>query len=119
MEKKWKVYGHSDGDKIPKELHAEVIQSVEAFEKTRPWYPRLRIRARIKNQFCYIEQIEQDGSFSPLCRLRYFERYGWSFAFYVWGSNRYQACTFKDGDLSNLDSAIKAGIQACEFVHLN
>lgn len=119
MEKTWSVDGHYDGDNIPKEMHAEIIQQVEAVEKTRPWYPRLRIRARIRTQFCYIELIEKDGSFSPLCRLRYFKNYGWSMAFYVWGCSRYQATTFGNTDFAPLDAAIKAGIQSCEFVHLN
>ena len=113
------IDGHYDGDKIPKEIHSEIIQHVEDFEKTRSWYPRLRIRTRIKTQFCYIELVEKDGTFSPLCRLRYFKNYGLSMAFYVWGCSRYQACTFGKSDFVTLDVAIKAGINSCEFTHFS
>jgi hypothetical protein len=119
MKKVWSIDGHSDGDKIPKEMHAEIAQQVECVEKTRPWYPRLRIQSRIRNQFCYIEIIEKDGTFSPVCRLRYFKNLGWSMAFYVWGCGRYQATTFGETDFVPLDRAIKAGIQSGEFVHFN
>jgi hypothetical protein len=118
MEKRWTTSGHCDGDKIPKEMHAEIIQQVEAVEQMRTWYPRLRIRTRIKSQFCYVELIEPDGSFSPLFRLRYFKHFGWSMAFYVWGGGRYLACALGESDFGTLEYAIGAGIHSCEFLHL-
>ena len=118
MKKVWSIDGHSDGDKIPKEMCSEVTQQVESFEKTRPWYPRLRIRTRFRTHFCYIELIEKDGSFSPLCRLRYFKNNGWSVAIYLWGCDRYLAVGSKAGDFFELDIAIASGIKSCESTHL-
>lgn len=115
MAKTWSISPHHDGDKIPIEMHQQILRQVEDFEKTRSWYPKFHINVRFKNQFCYLDSIGKDNDVSPLCRLRYFKNYGWSMAFYMWSTERYQPCVFSGGDFGTIENAIKA----CEFCYLN
>ena len=116
MKKTWGLNPQSGGMKIPIDLHLKIIQQIKDFEKSRSWYPRLRLNIRFKTQFCYIDLVEKDDSISPLCRLRYFNNSGWSLGFFSWSSERYEPCIFKSGDwFGSIEDAIKI----CEFLHLH
>lgn len=116
MSKKvWCFDPHSGGTRIPKEMHSKIIKDVHDFEKTRAWYPRIRLDIRFKSQFCYINTIEKEENLSPLLRLRYFNT-DWSIGFFSWASERYEPCVFQSGEwLGSIEDAIKL----CELIHLN
>jgi len=115
MAKVFTVCFHSEGDKIPKEMFEAIKEQVGSFEKTRKWFPKIKLKVRFKSQFCYLDSIEENNNISPLCRLRYFKNHGWSMAFYAWSIEKYTPCSFGSGDIGTIEDAIKA----CEFCYLN
>ena len=87
------------GSKISQQVYEELCKQVDAFASTRPWYPDIQLKARIKGQFCYIDTVEQrdDGErVFPLCRLRRLN-WGWSMALFTWSNERYEPCIFPNG----------------------
>ncbi len=66
--------------------------------RTRPWYPKIQLKIRFKNQFCYIDTVsEGDGRVFPLCRLRNLLR-GWSMALFTYSNERYEPCRYPSGE---------------------
>lgn len=88
----------SGGNKIPPQTHEAICKQAEAFAKARPWYPRIQLKLRFKNQFCYVDTIEEgDERLFPLCRLRYFDKARWSLALFTYSNDRYSPSLFSDG----------------------
>ena len=113
--KVWCFDPHSGGTKIPAETHATIIKQISDFEKTRIWYPRIRLNTRFKSQFLYIDTVENENDFSPLLRLRYL-RIDWSVCLFTWSCERYEPCIFQSGKWTG---SIQDAIKLCEFSHLN
>jgi len=107
----WVYSPHTGGEKIPPELHEELCKEVEKFARSRKWYPKIQLKVRFKNQFCYIDtQEENDERLIPLCRLRYF-RGGWSLALFTWSNERYSPCHFSNG---KAEGSLKDALKLCE-----
>jgi len=107
----WVYNPHSGGTKIPPENHEEIYKQVEAFARSRPWYPKTQLKLRFKNQFCYVDTVEAgDERFFPLCRLRHIHR-GWSLALFTYSNERYEPCVFSDG---KWEGTIEAALKLCE-----
>ena len=107
----WVYDPHSGGIKIPPHLHDGLCQRAGAFARTRPWYPRIQLKLRFKNQFCYVDTIEEgDKRLLPLCRLRHFTPHRWSLALFTYSNERYVPCLFSDGQWEGtLEAALEIG----------
>lgn len=105
----WLYDPHSGGVKIPLKLHEEICKRAERYACTRPWYPKIRLKIRFKNQFCYVDTIEEDGGrFFPLCRLRYFHDDCWSLSLFTYSHERYEPCIFPSGEWEGtMEEALK------------
>ncbi len=117
----WVFDPHSGGNKIPTrkqgQIHQRILQHAEQHYAGR----YLRIDARFRGQFCYIdayiepqlpdefdeqlfgvsrqEHIERmRNTPTHLCRLRYFSDDRWSMALYTYSNEKYEPCMFDDGD---------------------
>jgi hypothetical protein len=78
--KVWMYDPNSGGKKIPPTMHDEICKQVQKYACARTWYPKIQLKVRFKNQFCYIDTIsEGDERVFPLCRLRN-KVHGWSLA---------------------------------------
>ena len=108
----WVYDPHSGGTKIPPKIHEKICKQVESFACTHSWYPKIQLRPRFKNQFCYIETIEKDDErFFPLCRLRHFNFHGWSMALFTYSNERYEPCPFPRG---KWEGTIEEALAVCE-----
>lgn len=109
----WVYDPQNGGCKIPSCEHEKICKQAEAFARTRPWYPQIRLQLRFRNQFCYVGTVEQKrkGCVMPLCRLRYFREDRWSLAFFTYSNERYEPCIFSDGEWI---STLEAAIELCE-----
>ena len=107
----WVYDPHSGGTKIPPTSYEKICKEVESFARTRPWYPKIQLKVRFKNQFCYVDTTEEgDDRLLPLCRLRQVSR-GWSLALFTYSNDKYQPCIFHDGEQTG---TIKAALQICD-----
>jgi hypothetical protein len=96
--KTWAYNPHTGGKKIQPTLHKEICQKAERYARRRPWYPKIQLKIRFKNQFCYIDTVsEGDGRVFPLCRLRNLLR-GWSMALFTYSNERYEPCRYPSGE---------------------
>lgn len=94
----WVYDPQSGGNKIPPQIHKALCAQAEAFAKARPWHPRIQLKLRFKNQFCYVDTVEEgDERLLPLCRLRYFDQDKWSLALFTYSNERYSPSLFSDG----------------------
>lgn len=108
---RWVYDPHSGGKKIPPTIFDEICEQVESFARTRPWYPKIQLKVRFKNQFCYIDTTEKgDDRLLPLCRLRHMSR-GWSLALFTYSNDKYQPCVFHDGEQTG---TVKAALKICD-----
>lgn len=108
----WVYDPQSGGSKIPSQLHEELCKQAESYARARPWHPRIQLKLRFKNQFCYVDTIEEgDGRIFPLCRLRYFNQHGWSLALFTYSNEKYEPCIFPDG---KWEGTLKAALELCE-----
>ena len=108
----WVYDPHSGGVKIPPKIHEEICKQVEAFARTRPWYPKIQLKARFKGQLCYIDTIEEgDNRLLPLCRLRHFNLDRWSLALFTYSNDKYQPCAFRN---DKQEGTIEAALKICE-----
>ncbi len=89
---------HEGGLKIPPDQHASIIRQADAFAATRQWNSSYKLQLRFKNQFCYVDSLEKDGTVSPLGRLRHCRANRWSVAFYTYSNERYEPCYLPNGD---------------------
>jgi hypothetical protein len=109
----WVYNPHTGGVKIPISRYDSILACVDAFERSRPWYPKTQLSVRFKSQFCYLDMIEEgEKDASPLARLRYFRDEHWSMAFYTWSHERYEPCAFSKG---GFEGTLEDAIIACEL----
>lgn len=100
------------GSKIPPQSHEGLCRQAEAFASERAWYPRIQLKLRFKNQFCYVDTIEEgDERLFPLCRLRHFNPHGWSLALFTYSNERYEPCLFPGG---KWEGTFEAALAVCE-----
>ena len=110
--KHWVYDPQSGGTKIPPRSHEDVARQVESWAGSRSWYPRVQLKLRFRNQFCYVDSATQgDERVFPLCRLRHFGKGRWSFALFTYSHERYEPCTFPDG---TWEGTIESALQSCE-----
>jgi len=110
--KQWVYDPQSGGTKIPPRSHEDVGRQVESWARSRSWYPRVQLKLRFRNQFCYVDSATQgDERVFPLCRLRHFDKSRWSFALCTYSHERYEPCSFPDG---TWEVTIEAALQSCE-----
>jgi hypothetical protein len=108
----WVYDPQSGGNKISPQTHKALYAQAEAFAKARPWYPRIQLKLRFKNQFCYVDTMEEgDERLFPLCRLRYFNQDKWSLALFTYSNERYSPSLFFDGEW---EGTFDAALETCE-----
>lgn len=108
----WVYDPQSGGSKIPSQIHEALRKQAESFARTRSWYPRIQLKLRFKNQFCYVDTIEEgDERLFPLCRLRHFNKHGWSLALFTYSNERYVPCLFLDG---KWEGTFEAALEVCD-----
>jgi hypothetical protein len=98
MKKVWCFAPQEGGDKITPDKIKAIVAQVEAHERKQAWYPRYKLQVRFKNQFCYLDGIKEGFEPFAIGRLRFFNRLGWSLAFYAYSSETYRPCVFSDGN---------------------
>lgn len=102
----------SGGNKIPPQTHDAICKQAGSFARARSWYPRIQLKLRFKNQFCYVGTIEEgDERLFPLCRLRYFDKDRWSLALFTYSNERYSPSLFSDG---KWEGRFEAALEVCE-----
>jgi len=108
----WVYDPHSGGSKIPPQHHKNICKQAETYARARPWYPKIQLKVRFKNQFCYIDTLDKkDSRVFPLCRLRYLNTRGWSLALFTYSNERYEPCLLSNGQW---EGTIKAALETCE-----
>lgn len=108
----WVYDPQNGGSKIPPQIKEGLCQQAETFAGQRPWYPRIQLKLRFKNQFCYVATLEEgDERLFPLCRLRYFSNHGWSVALFTYSNERYEPCLFPGG---RWEGTFEAALAVCE-----
>ncbi len=108
----WVYDPQSGGSKIPSQSHEAICKQAEVFARRRSWYPRIQLKLRFKNQFCYVDTIEAgDERIFPLCRLRHLNKQGWSLALFTYSNERYTPSVFSDG---KWEGTIEAALETCE-----
>lgn len=111
MKKIWVYDPHSGGSKLSSQHQEEICKQVTTFAKKRLWYPKVQLKVRFKNQFCYVYTIESgDDRELPLCRLRHFQT-DWSMALFTYSNDTYQPCAFPDGKQTG---TLVAALELCE-----
>ncbi len=108
----WYFSPHTGGKKIPPTEHAKIQHRVDAYAATRPWSKSHKLQLRFRGQFCYVDEIEKDGTTSPLGRLRYFHLSNWSLDFYTYSNEKYTPCTLLTGKETG---SLEECIAACEL----
>jgi hypothetical protein len=111
MKKAWVYDPHSGGSKIPPKEHEAIVNQIESFAQSRPWYPEVKLKPRFKSQFCYIDTLEGDECGFHLCRLRHFNSRGWSMALFTYSNERYEPCMFPSGQWNG---TIEEALSICE-----
>lgn len=107
----WVYDSHNDRSKIMPQDHPDICKQIEAYACTRPWYSTIKLIARFKGQFCYIETMsEKDKRAFPLCRLKYCSR-GWSLALFTYSNERYMSCFLLN---KKSEGTIQEALQTCE-----
>ena len=93
----WGFPNNSDVCKIPKDIHADIIQILTQHMKTIS--PNVDLNIRFKSEFCYVYTIE-DGHNMPLCRLRFYgDIKQWELGFYKYSDEKYEECMFGSGKM--------------------
>ena len=116
----WVHDPNSGGQKIPEAVKRDVSARIERYAAEHYAGQYTRLDVRFRGQFCYIdaytepavmegwppedfpetreEYVERLRSTpTHLCRLRYFGRDEWGFAFYSYASMSYQLSVYPDG----------------------
>ncbi len=109
--KVWCLDPQSGGTKIPREHYSSIEDQIETYARKQAWYhPSIKIQARFRNQFCYLDSIENGGIIAPLVRLRYFGTNRWTLAFYTYSNEKYKPCIFRNGSwYGSIEGAIDIG----------
>ena len=108
----WVYDPQSGGNKIPPRIHEILSQKAESFACARSWHPRIQLKLRFKNQFCYVDTLEVgDNRQFPLCRLRHFSPDRWSLALFTYSNERYVPCLFQNG---KWEGSFEAALEVCD-----
>jgi hypothetical protein len=108
----WIYDPQSGGSKVPPQIFEALCKKAETFSSGRAWYPRIQLKLRFKNQFCYVDTVEEgDGRLLPLCRLRHLATDGWSLALFTYSNDRYAPCVFPDG---KWEGTFEAALEVCD-----
>lgn len=107
----WVLDSSSGGIKIPPSTYTDITNRVNAYASSRPWSLSYKLQLRFKGQFCYVDSLENDGTISPLGRLRYFQMEKWGLALFTYSNDRYEPCLLPQGMFGTLEEAISV----CEF----
>jgi hypothetical protein len=99
-------------EKISPPDYDKIRNRLEAYAASRPWNASHKIHLRFRGQFCYVAEVESDGSFSPLCRLCYSGNGLWSSAFYKYSNDRYEPCILPSGALTG---SLEEAFSVCEL----
>lgn len=109
----WVYDPHSGGTKIPPNIQEELCKQADTYSRGRPWQPAIQLKLRFKNQFCYIDTIEEgDDRLFPLCRLRYFNHRGVSLALFSYAHERYEASVMSNG---KMEGTLEEALATCEY----
>lgn len=119
--KQWVFSPDSGGTKIPDTVKRDVEGRIRAVAEKHFKGKYIRLDIRFKGQFCYIDAFvepELEANEIPgdwpgtqkeyierlrnipvhLCRLRYFGKDKWGFAFYTYSNEKYELAVYPDGD---------------------
>lgn len=119
--KQWTFSPHSGGKPIPPLIQEKTRKRILEYAEAEYGGMFTRIGVSFKKQFCYIDAFVEPGTPSEqhlvsigetldeyrerlqlapihLCRLRYFDEDRWSVAFYTYSHERYEPCTFTNGE---------------------
>ena len=108
----WVYDPQSGGSKVPPQIHKTLCKHAEAFSSGHAWYPRIQLKLRFRNQFCYVDTVEAgDERLFPLCRLRHLALRGWSLALFTYSNDRYAPCVFPDG---KWEGTFEAALEVCD-----
>lgn len=109
----WVYDPHSGGTKIPPEIQEKLCRQISAYAHGRPWHPATQLKPRFKNQFCYIDTIEEgDNRLFPLCRIRYFNPHGVSLALFSYARERYEASVMSNG---KMEGTFQEALETCAY----
>jgi hypothetical protein len=96
--KVWCIDPQYGGLEIPPNIQESVTAQVSAHAAKCKWSSKYQIKIRYKKQFCYLDAFEEGQAPFPIGRLRYFGPSEWSLAFYTYSNEKYQPCTFQNGE---------------------
>ena len=111
------------GEKIPALVQADVIKRINQVAEEHYKGRYLRLEIRFRSQFCYIdaytepflaedwppkgwdetreEALERMRKIpTHLCRLRYFGKDEWGFAFYTYSHDKYELSVYPNGEFT-------------------
>ena len=120
-QKRWVFDPNAGGIKIPDSLKYEVEKRITSIAEKHFKGKYTRLDIRFKAQFCYIDAYQEpeiSNDWPPedwsetreeyierlrntpvhLCRLRYFSKDRWGFAFYTYSHNKYELSVYPDGE---------------------
>lgn len=101
---------------IPDEVRAQVLEIVEAFNKSEPQVKKCPYVARFQGSYLYLDHQERGGQ-SPVCRLKYTGKLDdWDFAIYKYSKEHYNPdeWLFPGGEHvdGTIEGAMRAGLEA-------
>ena len=99
-------------DKIAPEDYETIRKRINAYAAMQPWGSRHQLQFRFRGQFCYVDNLEPDGSTAPLCRLRYCGDNLWSAGFYTYSQERYEPCILPQG---SFEGSLEEAFSVCEM----
>ena len=109
---RWAWIKETPREIIPADIQEQTRQRVLAYaEKILPGKASW-LRVRFRNRFCYIDAEEPNDPvpLTHLARLTWRgDPSGWEVAFYVYSSERYQACVFGSREWGTPEEALKLG----------
>lgn len=103
----WQYDPHSGGVTIPRHQYDEIKRRLMTHIKVIA--PNVTLEIKFRSQFCYINTLEDNQSM-PACRMRYFDKDVWSFAFYTYSNEKYEPCLLLSGNAQGTPEEI---LEAC------
>jgi len=108
----WIKDNSPDEEKISVKDYEKIKKQIEAYSTKKSWHNSHKLQLRFKGKFCYVDDLEKDGSVSPLGRLRYYGTNKWSIDFFTYSDERYKPCALRNGSLIG---SIEKCIDVCEI----
>jgi hypothetical protein len=66
MKKVWCFAPQSGGNRVPPEIQRKAVEQAKSYSATQKWFPRYQLVLRFKNQFCYIDAVENNKESFPV-----------------------------------------------------